>query len=267
MKLFDRLKNLQPSAPTQATGATQGKAPYATIASGIKDAFTVFVGGFAPFCILVILTISAGYYFNALRGFRADVQSIIAYGTAAILELVNLALFFVSARAFWQGKRAHFMTALVCGLALTVISVIAQVLYLSNNLDRASLDTGAAILQFVPLFGPLANTGFIIVTRALALHVAEFACCYVIARSAVSHRKVIQAQQEAQEAELAMLEAEQFAAFKRAIHKAQMAQLETVQQMLLTGRTVESEGGPVTPFRPSANAPANIGNGKKGAKV
>src|SRR5579859_7755632 len=43
-----------------------------TVADGVKTAFTVFVGGFCPFAILVILTISAGYYFNALRGFSAD---------------------------------------------------------------------------------------------------------------------------------------------------------------------------------------------------
>lgn len=278
MNLFDRVKQFTQAAPSASASpsANQG-APsvdtlaakhHATVAAGVKEAFAVFVGGFCPFAIMAILTVSAGYYFNALHSFTGNVQSIVAYGTALIVELVNLALFFVSAKAFWQGKRAHFMTALLAGLALTAISVIAQVLYLSNNLDQASIGQGAAILSGVPLVGSLASTGLIIVTRALALHLAEFACCYVIARSAVSHRKVIQAQQEAQEAELSILEAQQYAAFKRALHGAQMAQLDTLQQMLLTGRTVESEGGAVTPFRPSANVPANIGNGhKKGAKV
>ncbi len=42
----------------------QRKAASATVASGVKEAFTVFCGGFLPFAILVILTISAGFYFS-----------------------------------------------------------------------------------------------------------------------------------------------------------------------------------------------------------
>jgi len=55
------------SAWNQARIAKQqekGKAPYAVVAGPAKEAFTVFVGGFVPFAILVILTISAGFYFN-----------------------------------------------------------------------------------------------------------------------------------------------------------------------------------------------------------
>lgn len=194
----------------------QGKAPYATVASGIKDAFTVFVGGAVPFAVLVILTISAGYYFNSLRPFSADVQSVVAYGTAAIVELVNLALFFVSAKAFWSGKTWHFLAALLIGLALTIISVIAQVLYLSNNLDQASIGQGASILQGLPLVGSLASTATIIVTRALALHVAEFACCYVVARSAVSHKKIMQAQIDQQQEQQMLAMGRAFISFMNA---------------------------------------------------
>lgn len=104
------------------------------------------------------------------------------------------------------GKMSFFQSA-----------IVVKRIHLSNNLDKASIGTGAAFLQLVPLFGQLANTGLIIVTRALVLHVAEFAYCYVIARSAVSHKKIIQAQQEAQEAEIARLEAEQFMQFKCAV--------------------------------------------------
>lgn len=191
----------------------QGKAPYATVASGVKDAFVVFVGGFVPFAILVILTISAGYYFNSLRGFSGDVQSLVAYGTAAIVEAGNLALFFVSSKAFWSGKAGHFLTALFLGLGLTFISVIAQVLYLSNNLDAASIGHGAALLSGLPLVGSLASTATIIVTRALALHVVEFACCYVIARSSISHKKIMQAQQDAQQERFALAMGRAYMAF------------------------------------------------------
>jgi hypothetical protein len=223
----------QTSSPGATTQKLQQPPAFnVTVADGVKTAFTIFVGGFCPFAILVILTISAGYYFNALRGFSADVQSVVAYGTALIVELVNLALFFVSAKSFWSGKTWHFITALVLGMSLTVISVIAQVLYLTNNLDAVRLQEGATTLQGVPLIGGLASTSLIIITRALALHVAEFACCYVVARSAVSHRKIIQAQQEAEEAELALLEAKQFSEFKKAIHQAQMSQLKRMQALL-----------------------------------
>jgi heme/copper-type cytochrome/quinol oxidase subunit 4 len=222
----------KPVKPQPLVKPQQPPALNVTVADGVKTAFTVFVGGFCPFAILVILTISAGFYFNALRGFTADVQSVVAYGTALIVELVNLALFFVSAKSFWSGKTWHFVTALVLGMGLTVISVIAQVLYLSNNLDAVRLQEGATTLQGVPLIGGLASTSLIIITRALALHVAEFACCYVVARSAVSHRKIIQAQQEAEEAELALLEAQQFSEFKKAIHQAQMSQLKRMQALL-----------------------------------
>jgi len=233
MGLISGTKRLLPK-PTGQSAGQQADGQSLTVADSFKTGFILFVGGVCPFAILLVLTISAGYYFNALRGFSADVQSIVAYGTAAIVELVNLALFFVSAKAFWSGKRAHFITALLIGLALTCISVIAQVLYLSNNLDKASLGTGAAILSTLPLVGGLASTALIIVTRALALHVAEFACCYVIARSSISHRKIIQAQQEQQEAELAMLEAQQYAAFRKALHQAQMTQLQQIQQQMIS---------------------------------
>jgi signal transduction histidine kinase len=229
-------------APTPGASPAKTQKPPAfnvTVADGVKTAFTVFVGGFCPFAILVILTISAGFYFNALRGFSADVQSVVAYGTALIVELVNLALFFVSAKSFWAGKTWHFVTALVLGMGLTIISVIAQVLYLTNNLDAVRLQAGATTLEGVPLIGGLASTSLIIITRALALHVAEFACCYVVARSAVSHRKLIQAQQEAQEAELALLEAQQFSEFKKAIHQAQMSQLKRMQAMLESPGSVQ----------------------------
>lgn len=215
-------------------GDHQGKqgtrTPYATVASGIKDAFTVFVGGFAPFAILVILTISAGYYFNSLRPFTGNVQSVVSYGTAGIVELVNLALFFVSAKAFWSGKTAHFITALICGLALTVISVIAQVLYLSNNLDQASIGQGASLLQGLPLVGSLASTATIIVTRALALHLAEFACCYVVARSAISHKKIMQAQIDEQAERVQIALGQAFIAFMN-------------ERMLQAGVSVEESEG------------------------
>ena len=204
------------SAWNQARIAKQqekGKAPYAVVAGPAKEAFTVFVGGFVPFAILVILTISAGFYFNALRPFTADTQSIVAYGTAAIVECGNLACFFVSSKAFWSGKTAHFMLALTIGLALTIISVIAQVLYLSNNLDAASIGKGADMLAGLPLVGSLASTSLIIVTRALALHVVEFACCYVIARSSVSHKKVMQAAIEQQTEKMMLQVGQQFIAF------------------------------------------------------
>ena len=191
----------------------QRKAAYATVASGVKDAFTVFCGGFLPFAILVILSISAGYYFNSLRGFSGDTQSLVAYGTAAIVECGNLALFFVSAKAFWSGKTAHFVLALLLGLGLTLISVIAQVLYLSNNLDAASIGKGASLLHGLPLLGSLASTATIIVTRALALHVVEFACCYVIARSSVSHRKVMQAMIDEQSEQMLLQLGQQYIAF------------------------------------------------------
>lgn len=197
----------------QGAESKQNKAPYATVASGVKDAFTVFVGGFAPFVILVILTVSAGYYFNSLKPFTGNVQSVVAYGTAGIVELVNLALFFVSAKAFWSGKTWHFLTAMTIGLALTAISVIAQVLYLSNNIDQASIGQGASLLQGLPLVGSLASTSTIIVTRALALHVAEFACCYVVARSSVSHKKVMQAQLDEQQEKVQLAMGRAFIAF------------------------------------------------------
>jgi hypothetical protein len=219
---FPRLSRLAKSPPPRINLA---------VADGVKSTFILFVGGCCPFLILGILTISAGYYFNALRGFTGDDQSLVAYGTALIVELVNLALFFVSAKSFWSGKRWHFLTALIVGLALTVVSVTAQVLYLSNNLDLAALRQGASSLQGVPVLGALASDRLIIVTRAFALHLAEFACCYVLARSTISHRKLIQTMQEEQEAELALLEAQQFAEFKKVLHQAQMSQLNRMQEL------------------------------------
>lgn len=238
--------------PSSQGKSDQPKAPYATVASGVKDAFTIFVGGAVPFAILVILTISAGYYFNSLKPFTLNVQSVVAYGTAAIVELVNLALFFVSAKAFWSGKTWHFLTALVIGLALTIISVIAQVLYLSNNLDAASIGEGANILQGLPLVGSLASTATIIVTRALALHVAEFACCYVVARSSVSHKKIMQAQIDEQQEKIQLAMGRAFIQFMNA-------------KMLEAGVQVseesEAQGNSLIPF-PGTNG-ASASNGHK----
>jgi hypothetical protein len=234
------------------------KGPYATVASGVKDAFVVFVGAVVPFGILVILTISAGYYFNSLRDWDGDTRSIIAYGSAAIIEFVNLALFFVSSKAFWSGKPGHFVTALIAGLALTVISVVAQVLYLSNNIDRASLGEGANLLEGLPIFGSLASTSIIIVTRALALHVAEFACCYVVARSAVSHKKIMQANLDQQQEQIQLAMGRAFMQFMNA-------------KMLEAGVQVTEEGGAagngLIPF-PGTNgasngASASNGHGRK----
>lgn len=209
--LMDRLSAWNQTRITKQQ--EKGKAPYSTVASGVKDAFTVFAGGFLPFAILVILTISAGYYFNSLKPFTGNTQSIVAYGTAAIVECGNLACFFVSSKAFWSGKTAHFVMALVIGLALTGISVIAQVLYLSNNLDQASIGQGASLLSGLPLVGSLASTATIIVTRALALHVVEFACCYVIARSSISHKKVMQAMIDDQSEQMMLQIGKQYIAF------------------------------------------------------
>jgi len=206
------------------------KGPYATVASGVKDGFVVFVGAVVPFGILVILTISAGYYFNSLRDWNGDTRSLVAYGTAAIIEFVNLALFFVSSKAFWSGKSGHFLAALIAGLSLTVISVVAQVLYLSNNIDKASLGQGATLLHGLPLIGSLASTSIIIVTRALALHVAEFACCYVIARSAGSHKKVMQAQLDQQQEAVQLAMGQAFIAFMNT-------------KMLEAGVQIAEEGG------------------------
>jgi hypothetical protein len=245
--LFDRA-----AAALAARQERAQRTPHATVADGAKSAFTVFVGGFCPFLIAVILTISAGYYFNSLRGFQGDTQSIIAYGTAGIVEAVNLALFFVSAKAFWSGKTWHFMLALLIGLALTAISVIAQVLYLSNNLDAASLGKGADILAGLPLVGSVASTPLIIVTRALALHVAEFACAYVIARSAVSHKKVMQAQMDEQQEMIGA-----------ALGRAYIAFIQ--ERMGAAGIPVETgTDGPATFPRllaPGAGAEASNGNG------
>jgi hypothetical protein len=229
------------SAWNQARIAKQqekSKAPYATVAGGVKDAFTVFCGGCLPFAILVILTISAGYYFNSLKGFTGDTQSVVAYGTAAIVECGNLALFFVSSKAFWSGKTAHFLMALLIGLALTLISVIAQVLYLSNNTDQASIGAGADLLQGLPLVGSLASTATIIVTRALALHVVEFACCYIIARSSVSHKKIMQRAIEEQSEQMMLQVGQQFIAF---------------MQARMPGATIEAAPAEAAPIEKPAN--------------
>ena len=101
----------------------------------------------------------------------------------------------------------------------------------------AQITPGA--LDGVPIIGWLVGSnggGWVVLGRAIGFHVAEVACCFVLAKSTENPEKRMLAMQREQRARLEMQRFERIAALERRIFEHAFAAFDQVEQQL---------GGPV----------------------
>src|SRR5690348_16679973 len=141
--------------------------------------------------------------------------------------------------AFWGGARWHFVAALVAALLLSTISIAAQVLYLELDALKGAAQITPGALDGVPIIGWLVGNnggGWVVLGRAIGFHVAEAACCFVLAKSTENPEKRMLAMQREQRALLELQRFERIAALERRIFEHAFAAFDQVEQQL---------GGPV----------------------
>lgn len=84
------------------------------------------------------------------------------------------------------GHVEGFRTSIgVVALLLSTISIAAQVLYLQLDALKGAAHIPAGVLDDVPIVGWLVGSnggGWVVFGRAIGFHVAEVACCFVLAK-------------------------------------------------------------------------------------
>lgn len=220
-----------------------------TSAEGTKNAYIVLVAAVAPFVLAIILALGVGYFFAGFAPFTWSVPGLLAYGGGFAVEAVCLACFFAAAKAFWGGARWHFVAALVAGLLLSSISIAAQVLYLELDALKGSAHIPAGALDDVPILGWLVGSnggGWVVLGRAMGFHVAEAACCFILAKSTENPEKRLLAMQREQRALLEVQRFERIAALERRIFEHAFAAFDQVEQRLGTPGPMQALPGSTT---------------------
>ncbi len=210
----------QPTTASTPTPALFSSARSHTSAEGAKNGYILLIAAIAPFVLAAILALGVGYFFAGFQPFTWTVPGVLAYGGGFAVEAVCLACFFASAKAFWGGQRWHFLAAVVAALLLSTISISSQVLYLQLEGLRGAGDIPPGALDSIPVVGALVGNngvGWVILARAIGFHVAEAACCFVLAKSTDSPEKRVKAMQAEQRAYLEIQRAERIAALERRI--------------------------------------------------
>jgi hypothetical protein len=206
-----------------------------TSAEGTKNAYIVLVAAVAPFLLAVILGLGVGYLFAGFAPFTWSVPGFLAYGGGFAVEAVCLACYFAAAKAFWGGARWHFVAALVAALLLSTISIAAQVLYLQLDALKGVAHIPPGALEDVPIVGWLVGTnggGWLVLGRAIGFHVAEAACCFILAKSTENPEKRMLAMQREQRAMLELQRFERIAALERRVFEHAFAAFDQVELQL-----------------------------------
>ena len=212
-----------------------------TSAEGAKNGYIVLVAAVAPFVLAAILGLGVGYFFAGFAPFTWSIPGLLAYGGGFAVEAVCLACFFAAAKAFWGGARWHFVAALLAALLLSTISIAAQVLYLELDALKGAAHIPAGALDTVPIVGWLVGSngpGWVVLGRAIGFHVAEAACCFILAKSTQNPEKRMLAMQREQRAVLEPQRFERIAALERRIFEHAFTAFDQVEQQL-------GEAGPV----------------------
>jgi hypothetical protein len=229
------ISNAGDGSSTSASSSFFTAAKAHTSAEGAKNAYIVLVAGVAPFVLAVILGLGVGYFFAGFAPFTWSVPGVLAYGGGFTVEAVCLACFFAAAKAFWGGARWHFGAALVAALLLSTISIAAQVLYLQLDALKGVAHIPAGALDEVPIIGWLVGSnggGWVVLGRAIGFHVAEAACCFILAKSTENPEKRMLAMQRKQRAMLEVQRFERIAALERRIFEHAFAAFDQVEQQL-----------------------------------
>lgn len=237
------------STPVGSSFFTASKAH--TSAEGAKNAYIVLVAGVAPFVLAVILGLGVGYFFAGFAPFTWSVPGVLAYGGGFAVEAVCLACFFAAAKAFWGGARWHFGAALVAALLLSTISIAAQVLYLQLDALKGTAHIPPGALDDVPIVGWLVGSNggsWVVLGRAIGFHIAEAACCFILAKSTENPEKRMLAMQQEQRALLEVQRFERIAALERRIFEHAFAAFDQVEEQLGAGVQVKAlpEAGSAT---------------------
>lgn len=240
-----------------------------TSAEGAKNGYIFLVAAIAPFLLAAILALGVGYFFAGFQPFSWSIPGMLAYGGGFTVEAVCLACFFASAKAFWGGQRWHFVAAMMAALALSTISISSQVLYLVLDGLKGAGNIPPGALDNIPILGWLVGSngaGWVILARAIGFHVAEAACCFVLAKSTDSPEKRIAAMQREQRAALELARFEHLAAMERRIFEYAFRAFERAEQAMAIDAPPAlppGEGeGELRPFRLDT-PPATNGNGHK----
>ncbi len=154
----------------------------------IKSAFSQCIGTVAPFVLALILSVSNGYFFAGFRDFSWNTPIVLAYAGGTILELVGLAAIFTAQKSLKEGTRAFFLSAFLFALALAVVSLFAQYLYLQVLEIRGGLTIPDGAIARIPLVSWLIGINgmqghdWLFLIRGGAFHLAELGCTFLIAK-------------------------------------------------------------------------------------
>lgn len=184
----------------------------------VKLVFGQVVGLVAPFILAVILALSNGYLFAGLRDLDGSLPVRLAYAAGFTLEAIGLAAVYSASYNLKYGYRFWTMMSFLGVAAMAFISLLSQYAYL--EVDKAiTLPSGA--IEHMPLINALiGRTGLggndlFFMVRAIAYHVGEILCAFIISKRGKSLRKLLAQQREIAQSRNEMQQQALFLDFQR----------------------------------------------------
>lgn len=172
-----------------------------TVTDEIKLGFVEIIALIGPFFIGSILAISNGYFFSGFQEFNlTNIPIFVAWMSGFALEAINLAALFHAANQLKQNNRAAFWKSFLFALVLASISFIAQYIYLEMEYKSGNLQVSDTAIENIPFFSlfiginNLSGHDVLFIVRAVAYHLAEFACTFLISKKGLSIERAMEIQ-------------------------------------------------------------------------
>jgi hypothetical protein len=179
-----------------------------SVGDTIKDFFVSQGSWLLPFIIAGLLAVSSGYLFANFQDFSwsAATSVKIAYIGGACLELGALMGVFAANRNLKQGNKKPFWIIFTGVVFFSLISALAQYVYLENTVTINVKDANnAPVFNYLVGFGGADGKEWLFFLRSLTFHTLEIFCTFLFSRTektiaqlAKEHRQRVQAEMEAQ---------------------------------------------------------------------
>lgn len=228
---------------TQSTTTIDIEPSSKTFYDGFTSLLIQIIGLVAPLLISAVLTVGNGYFFSGFHLWNtSDPLTVVAYIGGGVLEAVGLGLVYRAARRYRKQDYKGMIFTMIWLIILMSVSIFAQYMFLQGLYSTGALRVPDNAAEHAPLFSMLVGVGamrghdIVFFVRAIAFHVGELACSFVVVDKSKTATQIIAERREIHDAQIAMErqelqldrerdEARQDAEIKRLQHQWLLAQV------------------------------------------
>jgi hypothetical protein len=182
-----------------------------TFYDGFTSLLIQLIGLIAPLLIAIVLTVGNGYFFSGFHQWTTQDPLVIwAYIGGGTLEAVGLGLVYRAARKYRKNDYKGMLFTFAWLLALMFVSIFAQYMFLQGLYVNGVLQVPDTAAEHAPLFSMLVGVGamrghdIVFFVRAIAFHLAELACSFVVVDKAKTAAQIMAERRELHDAQIAM---------------------------------------------------------------